>query len=56
MALLNWLLENKEWVFSGLGIFFLTILFHKRKERKKATYNQKIKSGDKSFNIQVNNK
>lgn len=51
---MNWIIENKEWIFSGIGIFILTIilgLFKKRQKAKKIKMNQK--SGDNSTNIQI---
>lgn len=39
MEILSWLNENKEWVFSGLGIFLLTIAYQFFKPSKKITQN-----------------
>ena len=38
---LDWILENKEWIFSGVGIFGLTFLykFFQKKKRDIATLN-----------------
>jgi len=49
---MNWIIENKEWIFSGIGVFILAfilnLLFKKRKRNI-----MKQKSGSKSKNIQV---
>ncbi|OOE86794.1 hypothetical protein [Salinivibrio sharmensis] len=47
---MSWLLENKEWVFSGIGVsvlIFLLSLF-----RKNPSSTQIQKSGDNSTNYQ----
>jgi hypothetical protein len=56
--MLNWIMENKIWIFSGVGIaviggIFALIkwLFNKNKQDK--TINQSQKSGNNSINIQV---
>ncbi len=52
---MEWLLQNKTWVFSGIGVFFLSIAFGLYVKR---TYTNKIvqkqKSGKNSINYQVN--
>jgi hypothetical protein len=51
---MDWLLANKEWFFSGIGVFGLTILFSLFNKRKKErTIKQKQYSGADSVNIQV---
>lgn len=48
---MEWLLNNKEWIFSGAGIFALSVviaLFVK----KRSTVQQSQKSGDSSTNYQ----
>lgn len=54
--MVEWIIENKEWVFSGIGIFIFTIiiglikwLFSKKKSNR--TVNMK---GDKSLYIEKN--
>lgn len=50
---LKWLIENKEWLFSGIGVTILVAilgLFIRKKGEDKNT--QIIKSGDNSTNIQ----
>jgi len=49
---MQWIIENKEWIFSGVGIFILSIiarLFIKKKSSSKQTQ----KSGDNSTNYQA---
>lgn len=49
---MQWILNNKEWVFSGVGVFILTIvgsIIFKTKSCKKNTQN----IGDNSFGIQA---
>ena len=51
---MDWIIENKEWVFSGIGVFVLGLLISffaskgKRKSKK-----MKQKSGSNSTNIQI---
>lgn len=52
---LDWIMQNKEWLFSGIGVTLISVivgLFVKNKYRGKKTYHQVINSGDKSTNIQ----
>jgi len=47
-----WILDNKEWLFSGVGIVIIAWvfrLFYKQRQ----TSSQTIKSGDNSTNIQA---
>jgi len=49
---MQWIIDNKEWIFSGIGIFILSIiagLFIKRKSFLK----QSQKSGKNSTNYQA---
>lgn len=50
---MHWLLENKEWIFSGIGVFAISaivaIFVH-----KKGSIIQNQKSGNNSKNIQAN--
>ena len=50
---MEWLIENKDWLFSGAGIVIITSLLTigKKKFGQKRTH-QTINSGDKSVNIQ----
>ena len=52
---MNWLIENREWVFSGAGIAIIGAvggLFWRSNAKK--TSHQVIKAGDNSNNIQSN--
>lgn len=50
--MIDWVIENKEWAFSGFAIavplFMLGLLFSKGKKRLSQ------KSGDNSINLQAN--
>lgn len=50
---MDWIIENKEWLFSGIGVVCITtigsVLFKRKKDSK---VNQNIKSGSHSINIQ----
>jgi hypothetical protein len=51
--LVQWILDNKEWLFSGAGLVLLSWLGRLIYRRKKAGLSQKIRSGKDSTNIQV---
>jgi hypothetical protein len=49
----TWIIENREWVFSGIGVLAITALvglFRKNTNGKQVR--QSIKSGNNSINIQ----
>jgi len=51
---MEWFLENREWIFSGIGVFILSLLLGiliKNKYANKTV--QKQKSGKDSTNIQA---
>lgn len=48
---MQWILDNKEWLFSGLGIFILTLIFSFFAKNKNVT-KQSQKSGKYSKNYQ----
>ncbi|WP_288342882.1 hypothetical protein [uncultured Roseivirga sp.] len=51
---MDWIIENKEWIFSGIGVFVLGIVYAFFKKRKKSkSLKMKQKSGDNSTNIQI---
>jgi hypothetical protein len=53
VILLNWLIQNREWLFSGIGVLAISViagLFIMNKSDEKI--NQSIKSGTDSNNIQ----
>lgn len=51
---MNWIIENIEWIFSGIGVLALTLLmklFIPSSKKPKLTQ----KSGSQSINIQAGN-
>jgi hypothetical protein len=48
---MQWMIDNKEWLFSGAGIFFITILISVFASKKRGI-KQIQKSGSKSKNYQ----
>lgn len=48
---MDWLIANKEWVFSGVGLSILSILIALFRELNNKGQNQKV--GDNSTAIQV---
>ncbi len=54
MEVLNFLKENMEWIFSGIGValfLFVINLWNRNKKSSGITQNQK--SGNESVNIQI---
>lgn len=49
--MIDWLIANKEWVFSGIGIAIISWFFNRKSDNQK----QVQKSGKNSINIQVGN-
>lgn len=53
---MQWIIDNKEWLFSGIGVFvlsgFVTTLLIRRKQNNK-TLKMKLRSDNNSTNIQV---
>lgn len=49
---MQWIIDNKEWVFSGIGVFALTLLVGFF-VRNKSTTKQTQKSGPNSINYQA---
>jgi len=49
---MQWIFNNKEWVFSGIGVFFMTVIFTVIYTKNKSN-SQKQKSGSSSINIQA---
>lgn len=47
------MLENKEWLFSGLGIFILGLLGRYYFKTRQLTTSQTLKSGKNSNNFQA---
>jgi len=50
MGCLEWIMENKEWLFSGVGVAFFVALIRGVKNQSNK---QVQKGGDGSVNIQV---
>jgi hypothetical protein len=48
---MQWVIDNKEWLFSGVGIFVITLLISIF-TRKKSDIKQSQKSGSNSKNYQ----
>lgn len=49
---MNWIIDNKEWLFSGLGIFLITLIIGIFKKRGSSN-SQSLKSGSNSTNVQA---
>jgi len=49
----QWILDNKEWLFSGAGLVLVVWIGRLTFRRRKANTSQKIRSGKDSVNIQV---
>ena len=49
---MQWILDNKEWFFSGIGIFVISGIL-KLISKKKSITKQSQKSGAKSINYQA---
>ena len=45
--ILNWIIDNKEWIFSGIGVFVIALIL----ARKTSKGNVTQKSKEKSINI-----
>lgn len=51
---MEWIIQNKEWFFSGLGVAIITIIWSLLKRGKSGRIvRQKQKSGSHSNNIQA---
>jgi hypothetical protein len=53
MDAVKWINDNKEWIFSGAGVVFITAIYYVIFKRKKSGSSQKIRTGDNSINIQA---
>ena len=51
--MIDYIINNKEWIFSGIGVFFLTLFIGFLFRRRKVEVSQNIKAGNNSTNIQV---
>ena len=52
-SLWEWIVGNKEWLFSGAGLVLLASIWRVIYRRKKAGPSQKIRSGRNSTNVQA---
>lgn len=50
---MEWVIQNKEWLFSGLGVFIIGIIISMIAKKKKVKIKMKQKSGSNSTNIQI---
>ncbi|BAU28988.1 hypothetical protein DFP93_103164 [Aneurinibacillus soli] len=50
--MIEWLLNNKEWFFSGIGVFAIGIIISLFKRKEKKSINQSQTSGNNSHNFQ----
>ena len=60
--IINWISENKEWFFSGIGVTFVTLIlaaikkvFCKKKQEKNQTRIEQVNYGTKSTQIGIQN-
>lgn len=49
---MEWILENIEWIFSGIGVFLISVFYFSIKAKKKAS-RMKQTSGAHSSNFQA---
>jgi len=50
---MSWIIENREWVFSGVGIAIIGVVWGLFKRNKATNTNRQVlKAGDNSNNIQ----
>jgi len=50
---MDWIIDNKEWIFSGIGVFVLGLIITVVRKKNSKKISQKQKSGNNSTNIQV---
>lgn len=51
MAIWDWIVQNKEWVFSGIGVFILGLaiaLFRRKKSTSETHHENIVTHGDQS--------
>lgn len=51
-AIINFLVEEKEWIFSGIGVFVLGLFIYRKTTNSSVKQKQKI--GNNSTGIQAN--
>lgn len=49
----DWVNENKEWLFSGVGVVIIGGIWHLIRRQKGDSISQEIHSGDSSTNVQA---
>ena len=52
-VIINWLVDSKEWLFSGAGIVIISLVVRFFIKRNNSSTTQTIKSGTQSTNIQA---
>lgn len=50
---ISWLFNNKEWLFSGLGLMIIAWIGRLFYKQPQTTSSQHIRSGDSSTNVQA---
>ncbi len=50
---MQWILENIEWVFSGIGVFIFGLFFSLFRSKRNRDKNMSQKAGNKSKNFQI---
>ena len=50
---MKWICDNIQWVFSGIGIFIFSVIYHFLFKRKKSSLHQVQESGHNSVNFQA---
>lgn len=51
--MIEWILDNLNWIFSGIGVFVLSLLLLLFKRKKGRGNVMKQKAGNNSTNIQI---
>ncbi|NTU45044.1 MAG: hypothetical protein HGA99_05920 [Chlorobiaceae bacterium] len=52
---MNWLLDNKQWLFSGVGLGIVGLIGRLFYNKQQKTSSQTIRSGNNSTNFQAGN-
>ena len=48
-----WIFDNKQWLFSGLGLALVAGVWRLVIKKRDSSFTQTIRSGDNSTNVQV---
>ena len=51
--IVDWVVNNKEWLFSGVGIVVVAWIWRLFQKRKEGSVSQEIHAGDGSTNVQA---